>query len=178
MGYKPMNCKQEDGDRTWEKLKQQIARLAQMKNFPRGEPIAIRELVIALQWATSLEQAEGVITAILRDALTDTYCPMPAEIRRACKALQLDPQPDPLCQMCEGSGWRIIKRAGLSGANRCTCWAPREPAEWEHVPLHGSAHPAIERATKQLAMPKPKDEDLEAGRQLAGKIYGTPDEIA
>jgi DNA replication protein DnaC len=30
---------------------------------------------------------------------------------------------DPTCSICGGTGWRIVERAGLSGAERCSCAA-------------------------------------------------------
>lgn len=170
-----MNCKPQDGDKTWEKLKAQIARLSQMYNFPR-EPAAIRELVLALQTATSMEQAEEVVTAFLDMATPDTRCPMPAGIRAACKALQQDPHPDPLCQVCRGDGWRTITRGGLSGSERCRCWEPRPAPEIDYVRLPGQ--PGYVPVPDSMKMPEPKAEDrMEAGNPPQ-KVYGSPDEAA
>src|SRR5579872_1939240 len=29
--------------------------------------------------------------------------------------------PEEVCPICNGTGWKIVERAGLSGATRCTC---------------------------------------------------------
>lgn len=159
-----MNCR--DGDKTWKDLKAQVARLSQMIGFPR-EPEAIRELVLALQAASSIEQATEVISAFIDGAESDSRCPMPKAIREACRALQLAPQPDPLCQVCGGSGYRVVTRAGLSGAERCRCWAPRPAPKVDYVPLPG--HPGY----VEKPMPKVTAEDIEEAQKLAEKIYGT-----
>lgn len=149
----------------------QIKRLAQMKNYPRGEDEAQKELARALQSAKSLEQATGIITEILALATADTRCPMPGEIRAACKALQLDPQPDPLCTICGGDGWRTIMRGGLSGSERCRCWAPRPAQEWDRVPLAGSPGYDVEVAAKKMTLEKPGDEDRAETQKLAAKTH-------
>jgi DNA replication protein DnaC len=35
--------------------------------------------------------------------------------------------PDPNCTICGGTGWRIVERAGLSGATRCECQSHDRP---------------------------------------------------
>ena len=35
--------------------------------------------------------------------------------------------PDPNCTICGGTGWRIVERAGLSGATRCDCQSHDRP---------------------------------------------------
>ena len=129
-----IECNQKDSDKTWVALKAQISRLGQMRGYPR-EPPALRELVLALRTASTLEQATGVITALLEQATTETWCPMPGDIQRVCNALRLPFLPDPACGTCDGSGWRIVERGGLSGADRCTCWARRPAPEYGPVRL-------------------------------------------
>jgi len=138
----------------------QIKRLAQMKNYPRGEEEALKELAKAMQTAKSEEQAIAVISEVLATATPDTRCPMPHDIRAACKALQLDPQPDPNCQFCRDTpGWRIIIRAGLSGATRCTCWAPRPAPKIDYVPLTGQPGREPNFIIEAAKTMKPEDPD-------------------
>lgn len=33
--------------------------------------------------------------------------------------------PESVCPICDGTGWRVVERAGLSGATRCSCYADR-----------------------------------------------------
>jgi DNA replication protein DnaC len=50
-----------------------------------------------------------------------------------------------VCPLCEGTGWRIVERAGLSGAARCSCYGEKRarelketagiPPNYEHVTL-------------------------------------------
>lgn len=57
-----------------------------------------------------------------------------------------------VCPICEGTGWKIVERAGLSGAERCTCAtqtrvrALREssgiPPSYEHATLENLRIPA------------------------------------
>lgn len=140
-----IQCNQRDGDKAWEGLKGQVARLAQMQGFPR-EPAAIRELVLALQHARDLDTAAVVVSAFLENAISDTRCPMPSEIRRACYATQDEARPDPDCSRCGGDGWKIVERAGISGADRCDCWAPRPKPKWERDPV---TEPGGERAKRE-----------------------------
>lgn len=116
----------------------QIKRLAQIKNYPRGEPEALKELTKALQLAVSEDQAKTLIAGYIEQATSETSCPYPGDIRRAIKALQEENRPDPLCLTCSGSGWRTLTRGGLSGSDRCTCWAPRPAEKIDYVPLTGS----------------------------------------
>jgi DNA replication protein DnaC len=47
--------------------------------------------------------------------------------------------PDANCKICDGTGWKIIERAGLSGAERCECsYATRNQAikENSRIPLN------------------------------------------
>ncbi len=34
-----------------------------------------------------------------------------------------------VCPLCEGTGWRIVERAGLSGAQRCSCYGDKRAQE-------------------------------------------------
>ncbi len=46
--------------------------------------------------------------------------------------------PDANCKICGGTGWKIVERAGLSGAERCECsYAARNLAikENSRIPL-------------------------------------------
>jgi hypothetical protein len=116
----------------------QIKRLAQMKNYPRGEDEALKELAKALQNSHSEDQAKLIIAGYIEHATEDTRCPLPGDIRAAIKAAQEDSRPDPLCQICYGDGWRTITRGGYSGSERCRCWAPRPAPPFDAVPLPGS----------------------------------------
>ena len=50
-----------------------------------------------------------------------------------------------VCPICSGTGWKIVERAGLSGAERCSCYGETRsrwlqesagiPANYEHVTL-------------------------------------------
>jgi len=50
-----------------------------------------------------------------------------------------------ICPICEGTGWKIVERAGLSGAERCPCYGDKRaralkqssgvPPNYEHVTL-------------------------------------------
>src|SRR5271155_5767389 len=53
--------------------------------------------------------------------------------------------PDPKCPFCDGTGWKIVERAGMSGAAKCDCGSvqrndgllenARIPSNYEHVAL-------------------------------------------
>jgi len=118
----------------------QIKRMAQMKNYPRGEDgeEARKELVKALQTAASEDQAKAVIAGYVEHATGDTPCPFPGEIRKAVKSMQDETRPDPLCHICGGDGWRSITRGGYHGSERCACWAPRPAPTFEGVALPGT----------------------------------------
>lgn len=57
-----------------------------------------------------------------------------------------------VCPLCEGTGWRIIERAGLSGAQRCSCYGEKRaqelkeasgiPLNYEHATLDNFEMPA------------------------------------
>lgn len=121
-----LNCQQKDDDKVWESLKAQVARMAQLKGFP-WEKEAKRELVLALQCADSLDQAKAYVDGIIESATADAECPLPGDIRRSINSRKLPVLPDPACEKCAGGGWIIVERAGISAADRCGCWARREP---------------------------------------------------
>jgi DNA replication protein DnaC len=56
------------------------------------------------------------------------------------------------CSICEGTGWKIVERAGLSGAQRCTCYdAKRDRA----LKAAAGIPPIFEHATvDNLEIPK------------------------
>ena len=116
----------------------QIKRLWQLKNYPRGQDEALKELTKALQTAGSEDQAKAVIAGYVEHATGDTPCPLPGDIRRAVKAMQEETRPDPLCQKCD-DGWVIRSKGGYSAADRCDCWAPRPAQPFDAVPLPGTS---------------------------------------
>lgn len=97
-----IQCKNQDGDSTWERLKLQVERLAGMSFFPR-EKAAIRELVIALKYANSMEQAELGVNEVLSSSTSDTRCPMPYDLRLIIKAIQDRHDRQPKCSLCHGN---------------------------------------------------------------------------
>lgn len=158
---------------TAEESVKQVSRLAQMNGYPKGEKEALKELIQALRSAANLKQAEIVVSAFLDTAASDTRCPMPAEIRRACAALQEEHRPDPLCQICNGSGWRTITRGGYSGSERCKCWAPRPAPKMKTVPLPGQPGYVPDKP-----MPMPTEEDWDEARKVAAKFCGPKGDAA
>lgn len=64
----------------------QIARLGQMRGYPRNEPAALNELIVAGCAAKTLEVCKRVIGGFLETATPETPCPMPADIRGAMYA--------------------------------------------------------------------------------------------
>lgn len=57
-----------------------------------------------------------------------------------------------ICGICDGTGWKIVERAGLSGAERCECYASRRaesikenagiPSNYAHATLRTFALPS------------------------------------
>lgn len=141
-----IQCKPVKGDETWELLKKQVLRMAGMLGFPR-EPAALKELGLALREAETVEHAESIIGEILETAVSDTRCPMPAQIRAKARAGRMESRPDPYCHKCGGDGWVFVIRGMYSGADRCTCWAPRPEPEYERAPARP---PAVTGSLKQV----------------------------
>src|SRR3970040_3181343 len=52
--------------------------------------------------------------------------------------------PADVCPICNGSGWRIVDRAGLSGAEACSCALAARPAAIRQA---AGIPPNYERAT-------------------------------
>lgn len=75
-----MYSTQQNGEPTWESLKDQIDRLAQLDGFPKPEfqASAYRELVIALQNADTLADAKQFIDDVM---MCEMVCPKPTQIR-------------------------------------------------------------------------------------------------
>ncbi len=70
-----------------------------------------------------------------------------------------------VCPVCEGTGWRIVERAGLSGAERCSCYGGKRarelkesagiPRNYEHATLENFEIPGdnpVARATLGQAL--------------------------
>jgi len=121
---------------------------------------------ILQELSVSDEHTERIVTYIVDSA---RFCPAPFELRElaACVATgQEELRADPLCQICGGDGWRTITRSGLSGVERCKCWAPRPAPKMEFVPLAGQPGYVL----PDKSMPKPTDEDR--AEAIATGIHG------
>ena len=100
----------------------QLARLQKNLKFPRDTDESNREIRKALRSACS---EVSMVAAV--NELVETTCdfPTPSEIyamiRKHEEHIRSQIRPDELCQICNGSGWRIITRGGLSGADPCMC---------------------------------------------------------
>ena len=90
--------------------KSQVSRLAGLGSFPGGKE-SIAELVIALQAFDTQEQAEAWVSGYLS---TETFCPVPATIRRAAYDTKEHENTAWLeakrCPDCGGSGFRLVRR--------------------------------------------------------------------
>lgn len=71
---------QQPGEKTWDALKAQVARLGQLDGYPQPEfkPEAFRELVVALQNAESIEDAKNFIDDVM---MCEMVCPKPSQLR-------------------------------------------------------------------------------------------------
>lgn len=113
----------EGGQLTDAGLKVQVKRLA---GYP-GYDDRKHELVRVLKKHTaSDEHAERVVTKILDTRRPNengfTSCPTPAEMIDYAAQVSANPNvADKNCSMCGGSGWRIIERGRVSGAEKCAC---------------------------------------------------------
>lgn len=128
--------------------KDQIMRLGGLDRFPREEPMAVNELVLALMNAPSEAIARNAIDSYMAEM---TVCPKPAEIRRVLFDLSTDKEWAPIaeenaptyCERCNGTGWVHERRLvhlpsyGQAGrwndyAGRCSCRPVRKA---EVVPM-------------------------------------------
>lgn len=100
-----INCKQLSGDPIWESLKEEIARMAQLKNYPNPsfEPKAFKELVLVLQReCNSIPEA----TLVVDDLIYGTECPLPTNLSDSIKSRQERRGEGKLvCPICSGSGF-------------------------------------------------------------------------
>lgn len=69
--------------------------------------------------------------------------------------------PDTVCSLCDGTGWRVVERNGLSGATRCSC---SETARAETLRNNANIPPNYENASFQ-SFSIPRDNPT-ASRQL------------
>lgn len=114
--------------------KKQALRLAGMQGFPREFPEAIGELVKALESAPAEELAEKTVSTVLDSAMSDTRCPMPAELKAILHSLQDDFRPDPNCTKCDGNGAVYVELpGGETGTVKCSCWARRPEPEYGNL---------------------------------------------
>lgn len=105
----------------------QIRRMAGLDNFPKFEPEAEGELtIVAGKFGRSEAHLRGVIDEVMA---TWTKCPKPSELRNLLDRDRAE-LVDVNCKLCRGSGWRIVERGDVSGAERCRCGSiPRPPGE-------------------------------------------------
>lgn len=61
----------------------------------------------------------------IRAAAEETI--LPAE-RAAMRAAEIVVAPAADCRICDGTGWKLVLRGGLSGVEECPCRAPRPRA--------------------------------------------------
>ena len=104
----------------------QIARLAQLDNYPKNERAALHELHLALEVAETESIATDTIDYILgHSTSTNPRCPLPADIRTlANERNELRQQNKSKgCSECDFTGWRQVIRGGYSGVERCGCQA-------------------------------------------------------
>ncbi len=104
-------------------LSAQAQRFGVCRFFPRSDSdLFIQEIVPALAMAKS----EIVVVAVVEEWIQEQpEVPTPAEIYQSVtrhnEAVVGFKQPRSDCPRCEGSGWVIVERCGLSGADRCSC---------------------------------------------------------
>jgi hypothetical protein len=105
--------------------KGQIKRLAGLPFGPR-EPEAVTVLIDALtQHSESEGHAKGIVDAFLQDESIE-QCPTAAQIKhQAFSSAATVVRPDRNCAACSGTGYRIVEKGRVSGADRCGCWARR-----------------------------------------------------
>jgi hypothetical protein len=105
--------------------KGQIKRLAGLPFGPR-EPEAVTVLIDALtQHSESEGHARGIVDAFLQDESIE-QCPTAAQIKhQAFSSAATVVRPDRNCAACSGTGYRIVEKGRVSGADRCGCWARR-----------------------------------------------------
>lgn len=95
----------------------QIARMASLDRFPKGEKEAINELTLALQCASSEQKAEAFISTWVTH---ERIAPLPVDIRQAMFTADHDDEyhskPN-RCPLCDGTGWRsyTVKKRALPG---------------------------------------------------------------
>lgn len=77
--------------------------------------------------AESPEHATEAIDKLADDSIGE--CPTRADINRVLhETRRTERRPLAECSQCGGSGWRIMEKRGVSGAEKCDCWrrVPRE----------------------------------------------------
>ncbi len=106
------------------------AQVARLKTLPRGEDQpwgkagepGLREELLRKLWtqAESAEHAKAIIDRVLDSV---TFCPTPLELSDIAEQVPRPGQrkPKPRCGSCHGTGFRIVQRGRLSGAEPCQC---------------------------------------------------------
>ncbi len=96
----------------------QVRRMAGLDGYPKKEPEAEAELVIV---AGKVGRSEAHLQGVIDEVMAVwTKCPKPAELRGLLLMAQHSFR-DMDCTFCGGSGWRIVERESVSGAERCAC---------------------------------------------------------
>lgn len=108
--------------------KRQLRRMSGLDGFPQ-EPEAAEELLKAMMTFPIERDAEEFVTDWIA---RNPVCPKPSNLRRTTGPEQREWVPSwaekkPQCPTCSGTGWRIVERNGMSGAQRCAC---TEVAGW------------------------------------------------
>ncbi len=99
-----------------------VERFSGLDWYPR-DGAALRELVTAMQTAKNEVIAEVVTTNWIAES---REAPKPADLRRLIyqeiERFEAEYPPAP-CGKCQGTGYIIVERGGLSGAKDCECRA-------------------------------------------------------
>ena len=121
-----MNPNSKPAEPTETRLRAQVKRLAAYHGYDNLKHELLRVLKTD---AVSDEHAQRIVTHMLDTRRPNENgfisCPTPAELidcaGQVPARLNQRKEADKNCTICGGSGWRIIERKGMSGADRCAC---------------------------------------------------------
>lgn len=117
-----IQCTQKKGDKIWEQLKAEAARMGGLGDYPDPafKPEAFRELCFALQCCDSMPAVTKLVDEIVR--YTDGKCPTAAAVRRLAHERNTAPESRSVCPECLGDGfrytWRVRTRQAQNGQMR------------------------------------------------------------
>ena len=135
-----------------EALAAQLQRLSGLRGFPRSPEILAELLEPFLAAAPTLLDGQRIVDEVLR---TCDFCPTPKYFYAIARSIDRN-NIKQSCRYCDNTGWRYVRRRGISCVIACEC-RPAPPPSGDVGGTTGKAAAALEpaAAAAERVIPSP-----------------------